>query len=105
MAERPWGGCGKCLVGVRRLSRMEAATTSPGRQWQDVLTAAVSIGGYIVGWAGDGEVSGATDPVTRLRLGPWLRDEMGSYDGLVAAAVAPARAERRRVPEHRLQIA
>ncbi|WP_234315455.1 recombinase family protein [Streptomyces albus] len=25
--------------------------------------------------------------MTRPRLGPWLRDEMGSYDGLVAAAV------------------
>ncbi|WP_436982776.1 recombinase family protein [Streptomyces sp. enrichment culture] len=87
VAETAWDGCGKCLVGVRRLSRMKAATTSPERQRQDVLTAAVSIGGHIIGWADDWEVSGATDPVTRPRLGPWLRDEMGSYDGLVAAAV------------------
>ncbi|MFF9560581.1 recombinase family protein [Streptomyces albus] len=87
VAERPWGGCGKCLVGVRRLFRMEAATTSPERQRQDVLTAAVSIGGHIIGWADVWEVSGATDPVTRPWLGPWLRDEMGSYGGLVAAAV------------------
>ncbi|WP_328743514.1 hypothetical protein OG436_34300 [Streptomyces caniferus] len=40
-----------------------------------------------MGWADDWEVSGATDPVTRPRLGPWLRDERGPYDGLVAAAV------------------
>ncbi|MEU2080900.1 integrase [Streptomyces albus] len=50
VAERPWDGCGKCLVGVRRLFRMKAATTSPERQRQDVLTAAVSIGGHIIGW-------------------------------------------------------
>ncbi|MGW5422694.1 hypothetical protein [Streptomyces sp. NPDC003943] len=32
-------------------------------------------------------MSGATAPMTRPRLGPWLRDERGKYDGLVAAAV------------------
>ncbi|MDJ1136292.1 recombinase family protein [Streptomyces iconiensis] len=85
--ERPWDGCGKCLVGVRRLSRMKAATTSPERQRDDVLAAAASIDGHIVGWADDWEVSGATDPVTRPELGPWLQDERGHYDGLVAAAV------------------
>lgn len=37
--------------------------------------------------ADDWEVSGATDPMTRPQLGPWLRDERGSYRGLVAAAV------------------
>ncbi|MGK4904052.1 integrase [Streptomyces albus] len=105
VAERPWDGCGKCLVGVWRLFRMKAATTSPERQWQDVLTAAAPIGGHIIGWADDWEVSGATDPVTRPRLGPWLRDEMGSYDGLVAAAVGRLGRERRRLPEHRLQNA
>ncbi|MEX2974421.1 recombinase family protein [Streptomyces sp. C184] len=42
--------------------------------------------GHIIGWADDWEVSGATDPVTRPKLGPWLRDA-GPYDGLVAAAV------------------
>jgi DNA invertase Pin-like site-specific DNA recombinase len=87
MIERPYDGCGKCLLGVRRLSRMKAATSSPERQREDVLTAAASVGGHIIGWADDWEVSGATDPMTRPKLGPWLRDERGPYDGLVAAAV------------------
>ncbi|WP_432143794.1 recombinase family protein [Streptomyces sp. bgisy084] len=87
MIERPYDGCGKCLLGVRRLSRMKLAKSSPERQREDVLTAAASVGGHIIGWADDWEVSGATDPVTRPKLGPWLRDERGPYDGLVAAAV------------------
>ncbi|MFF3257721.1 recombinase family protein [Streptomyces sp. NPDC002932] len=87
MIERPYDGCGRCLLGVRRLSRMKLATSSPERQRQNVLTAAESVGGHIVGWADDWEVSGATDPMSRPRLGPWLRDERGPYDGLVAAAV------------------
>ncbi|MER5178130.1 recombinase family protein [Streptomyces sp. NPDC002896] len=66
---------------------MKAATSSPERQREDVLTAAASVGGHIIGWADDWEVSGATDPMTRPKLGPWLRDERGPYDGLVAAAV------------------
>jgi hypothetical protein len=85
--ERPYDGCGKCLLGVRRLSRMKLATSSPERQRESVLTAAASVGGHIIGWADDWEVSGATDPMTRPKLGPWLRDERGPYDGLVAAAV------------------
>ncbi|MEU9488971.1 recombinase family protein [Streptomyces decoyicus] len=44
-------------------------------------------GSHIIGCADDWEVSGATDPMTRPKLGPWLRDERGPYDGLVAAAV------------------
>ncbi|MER5491559.1 recombinase family protein [Streptomyces sp. NPDC002490] len=87
MIERPYDGCGTCLLGVRRLSRMKLATTSPERQRADVLAVAASIGGHIVGWADDWEVSGATAPMTRPKLGPWLRDERGPYDGLVAAAV------------------
>jgi len=78
VVERPWDGRGRCLVGVRRLSRMKAATTSPERQRADVLSAVAAIGGHIIGWADDWEVSGTTDPVTRPQLGPWLRDEMGS---------------------------
>lgn len=66
---------------------MKAATSSPERQREDVLTAAAAVGGHIIGWADDWEVSGATDPMTRPKLGPWLRDRMGPYDGLVAAAV------------------
>lgn len=78
MIERPYDGCGKCLLGVRRLSRMKLATSSQERQREDVLTAAASVGGHIIGRADDWEVSGATDPMTRPRLGPWLRDERGS---------------------------
>ncbi|MFC4982765.1 recombinase family protein [Streptomyces atroolivaceus] len=66
---------------------MKLATSSPERQREDVLTAAASVGAHIIGWADDWEVSGATDPVSRPKLGPWLRDEKGPCDGLVAAAV------------------
>ena len=68
--ERPYDGCGKCLLGVRRLSRMKAATSSPERQRDDVLAAAEAVGGHIIGWADDWEVSGATDPMTRPKPGP-----------------------------------
>ncbi|MFI6060029.1 hypothetical protein [Streptomyces sp. NPDC051286] len=81
--ERPYDGCGKCLLGVRRLSRVKAATTSPERQREDVLAAAAAVGGHIIDWADDWVVSGVTDPVTRSKLGPWLRDERGKYDGLI----------------------
>ncbi|MFB4193774.1 recombinase family protein [Streptomyces carpaticus] len=66
---------------------MKAATSSPERQLEDVVVAAESVGGHIIGRADDWEVSGATDPMKRPQLGPWLRDERGPYDGLVAAAV------------------
>ncbi|MCK1812874.1 recombinase family protein [Streptomyces sp. XM4011] len=66
---------------------MKAATSSPERQLEDVVAAAESVGGHIMGWADGWEVSGATDPMTRPQLDPWLRDERGPCDGLVAAAV------------------
>ncbi|WOX25744.1 integrase [Streptomyces solicathayae] len=34
--------------GVRRLSRVKAATTSPERQREDVLAAAASVAGHII---------------------------------------------------------
>lgn len=55
--ERPYDGCGKCLLGVRRLSRMKLPTSSPERQREDVLTAAASVGAHIIGWADDWESS------------------------------------------------
>jgi hypothetical protein len=64
MIERPCDGCGKCLLGVRRLSRMKLATSSPERQCDDILTAVGAVGGHIIGWADDWEVSGATHPLT-----------------------------------------
>jgi hypothetical protein len=36
----------KCLLGVRRLSRVKAATTSREQQRRDVLTAAAAVGGH-----------------------------------------------------------
>lgn len=66
---------------------MKLATSSPERQRENVLTVAATVGGHIIGWADDWEVSGATDLMTRPKLGPGRRDERGPYDGLVAAAV------------------
>ncbi|MDQ8707126.1 hypothetical protein RCO28_32340 [Streptomyces sp. LHD-70] len=48
MIERPYDGYGKCLLGVRRLSRVKAATSPPERQRSDVPTAAASVGGHVV---------------------------------------------------------
>ncbi len=80
-------GCGRCLVAVRRLSRTTDKTSSPQRQGDQDLQAAADAGGHIIAWADDWEVSGATDPMTRKGLGPWLRGEMGPYDGIVAPTV------------------
>ncbi|WP_260335518.1 MULTISPECIES: recombinase family protein [Streptomyces] len=82
-----YDGCGKCLVGVRRLSRKSESTNSPEKQRDLILKATADVGGHIIGWADDWEVSGATDPLTRPEFGPWLRDEKGPYDGVVGAAV------------------
>lgn len=86
-AATAYDGCGKCLVGVRRLSRKSDATNSPEKQTNQVTKAVAAVGGHIIGWADDWEVSGATDPLTRPELGPWLRGEMGAYDGIVGSAV------------------
>ncbi|MGH6657497.1 MAG: recombinase family protein [Actinocrinis sp.] len=80
-------GCGKCLVGVIRLSRVTDSTNSPEKQTKQVSQAIEAVGGHLIGWADDLEVSGATDPLTRPKLGPWLRGEKGPYSGIVGAAV------------------
>jgi site-specific DNA recombinase len=82
-----YDGCGRCLVGVRRLSRKSDATSSPQRQADQILQATADAGGHVVAWADDWEVSGATDPLTRRGFGPWLRGELGPYDGIAAASV------------------
>lgn len=82
-----YDGCGKCLVGVVRLSRVSDSTNSPDKQREQVGKATRAVGGHLIGWAEDLEVSGATDPLTRPKLGPWLRGERGPYDGIVGAAV------------------
>ncbi|WUH93720.1 recombinase family protein [Streptomyces sp. NBC_00433] len=83
----PYDGCGKCLVAVRRLSRKKDATSSPEKQAAHDLAAAAAVGGHVIAWADDWEVSGATDPMTRPGLGPWLRGEMGPYSGIVGPSV------------------
>ena len=87
MLTTDYDGCGRCLVGVRRLSRKTDKTSSPQRQADQILQATAGVGGHIIAWADDWEVSGATDPLTRRGFGPWLRGEMGPYDGVVAASV------------------
>ncbi|HEX4063139.1 MAG TPA: recombinase family protein [Streptosporangiaceae bacterium] len=82
-----YDGCGRCLVGVRRLSRKTDKTSSPQRQGDQIFAAAADAGGHIIAWADDWEVSGATDPLSRRGFGPWLRAELGPYDGVVAASV------------------
>ncbi|WP_407285503.1 recombinase zinc beta ribbon domain-containing protein [Streptomyces sp. BP-8] len=78
MIERLYDGCGKCLVGLRRLSRKTDATSSPERRRDHVLAVTKEYGGHIIAWADDWEVSGGTDPMTRPAFGPWLRGERGS---------------------------
>ena len=87
MLTTEYDGCGRCLVAVRRLSRKTDKTSSPQRQGDQDLQAAAGAGGHIIAWADDWEVSGATDPMTRKGLGPWLRGERGPYDGIVAPTV------------------
>ncbi|MFB8071147.1 recombinase family protein [Streptomyces californicus] len=84
---RPYDGCGKCFVALRRLSRKTDATSSPSRQAANVTAAVAAVGGHIIAWADDWEVSGATDPMTRPALGPWLQNKKGPYDGVAASAV------------------
>jgi DNA invertase Pin-like site-specific DNA recombinase len=82
-----YDGCGRCLVVVRRLSRKTDKTSSPQRQGDQIFAAVADADGHVIAWADDWEVSGATDPLTRRGFGPWLRGEMGPYDGIVAASV------------------
>lgn len=84
----PYCGCGKCFVAVRRLSRTTDSTSSPERQGRQVIDIVDQVGGHIIGWADDWEVSGAVNPLERPALGPWLRDEMGPYAGIVGADVS-----------------
>jgi site-specific DNA recombinase len=87
METTPYDGCGLCFVGMRRLSRKTDKTHSPAKQMKKVLASVREVGGHVIGWADDIEVSGATDPMTRPGFGPWLRGENGPYDGIAGAAV------------------
>lgn len=86
-AVTPYDGCGKCFVATRRLSRVKGSTSSPGKQEKQTRAAVAAVGGHIIAWADDWEVSGAINPLDRPALGPWLRGERGPFDGLAGAAV------------------
>jgi len=58
MLTTEYDGCGCCLVATRRLSRKTDATSSPTRQANQNLQAAADVGGHIIAWADDWEVSG-----------------------------------------------
>ncbi|WSB73858.1 recombinase family protein [Streptomyces decoyicus] len=66
---------------------MSDSTWSPGRQRENVLSVVRSVGGHVIAWSDDFEVSGATNPLDRPGLGPWLRGEKGPYSGIAGAAV------------------
>ncbi|MFJ6012329.1 recombinase family protein [Streptomyces sp. NPDC092952] len=86
-ATTPYDGCGRCLVAVRRLSRKNEASHSPEKQRDLVIKEVTEAGAHIIAWADDWEVSGATDPLKRPQLGPWLTGRRGPYDGIAGAAV------------------
>ncbi|MFI5529211.1 recombinase family protein [Kitasatospora sp. NPDC051853] len=85
----PYDGCGKCFVGLRRLSRVSSddPSDSPMKQADLTIRAVESIGGHIIAWADDWDISGDQDAVTRPELGPWLREENGPHDGLAGSSV------------------
>ena len=48
MLTTDYDGCGRCLVGVRRLSRKTDKTSSPQRQGDQILQATAGVGGHII---------------------------------------------------------
>src|SRR6202040_2072566 len=73
--------------GGGRLRGKTDKTSSAARQDDEIPNATASLAGHIIAWADDWVASGATAPLTRRGFGPWLRGEMGPYDGVVAASV------------------
>jgi len=60
-------------LGATRLSRYTDATTSPERQESAVETVSDAIGGHVVGWARDMDVSASkVSPKDRPELGDWM---------------------------------
>ena len=51
MLTMEYDGCGRCLVGVRRLSRKSDKTNSPEKQGNQILGATSDAGGIAVGTA------------------------------------------------------
>ncbi|MFB7115758.1 recombinase family protein [Streptomyces sp. NPDC056291] len=62
------------VLGARRLSRVKDNSTSFDRQGRAIEDVAASIGGKVVHWADDPDVSAAkVAPEDRPELGPWLK--------------------------------
>jgi DNA invertase Pin-like site-specific DNA recombinase len=62
------------VLGARRLSRVKDNSTSFDRQGAAIETVARSIGGEVVAWADDPDVSAAkVEPQHRPELGPWFK--------------------------------
>ncbi|NTW39694.1 MAG: recombinase family protein [Cellulomonadaceae bacterium] len=83
------------VLGVVRLSRTDAASTSVERQREAIERWAGGTGHEIVAWAIDDGVSGDIAPWKRPSLGPFLPQSLGTRDAKprdVARAVAESRA-------------
>ncbi|MEO3825711.1 recombinase family protein [Actinomadura sp. B10D3] len=66
--------CGVRVLGATRLSRYRDSSTSPERQEAAVESVAASIGGFVIGWARDMDVSASGARASdRPELGAWLR--------------------------------
>jgi DNA invertase Pin-like site-specific DNA recombinase len=70
------------VLGARRLSRVKDNSTSFERQGRAIETVAASIGGKVVAWADDPDVSAAkVAPKDRPELGPWF-DRPEEFDAI-----------------------
>ncbi|MGP3940520.1 recombinase family protein [Streptomyces sp. 6N106] len=71
------------FLGARRLSRVKDNSTSFERQGAAIVQCSAELGGRIIGWADDPDVSAAkVPPMDRPELGPWL-ERPTEYDGIV----------------------
>lgn len=72
------------LIGVARISKLTDASTSMERQEKDIDAYIRNIGGVIVGWARDPDVSASKVPaLQRPELGNWLKNRLPEFDGIV----------------------
>ncbi|NEA49211.1 recombinase family protein [Streptomyces sp. SID10815] len=72
------------VLGVVRLSILKDDTTSPEKQRASVeyWSHDPEVGGRVVGWAEDLDVSGAMHPFKRPGLGPWFNERADEWDVL-----------------------
>lgn len=78
--ERP----GQRWLGVLRLSRDADIKDSLVRHRADIEKHVSALGGVIVGWAEDPDVSASTTtPFQRPQLGDWLENRLDEFDGVI----------------------